>query len=434
MHVSLNLDETAVQKYKTDLVSALQRSFFKPGVRTISGKEILELSPYKQINLLIVRQLFSKWQTEMTRLKSPYFDFEHTEVKSALKSFMDLVSRHIAVEEKHLEPLLTDAIEQTIMLHANPYLFYSKEMERISSPKVTTTKLLELSKYIIINREPLEYVTQHLESRKIPESYAGDLSRLFYQGVFDNGSKCTDIQIMLDALQKVVPMTKAQLLADKPKVEANVTPSAIEVEDKAETGSFFETVLSQEPKFVPVVSEPTYTYQVQTIEQASAETISGEDSSLENLVEEEPQEAPIVAAKGETHVQEAVIVPPKATAGINIPKTAKLVDQFVSKKQETTLKDSLTSTAVPIFAETVQTSELSSLIFHNKFKYIKELFGNDVDAYQKALKQLDTIPSRHEAIEYMLHELAPKHHWDMANPDTLSFMELVEKSYNAKVQ
>ncbi|HSJ68043.1 MAG TPA: hypothetical protein VK921_10230 [Anditalea sp.] len=91
----------------------------------MTGQEIIQLTPSQQVNLLIIKSLFSAWQDELEKLKSnPYFDYRDIAVDNSLKEFMNILSRAIKVERLHFEPLMRDAVEDAILLAIDPVTFF----------------------------------------------------------------------------------------------------------------------------------------------------------------------------------------------------------------------------------------------------------------------------------------------------------------------
>ena len=91
----------------------------------MTGQEIIHLTPSQQVNLLIIKSLFSAWQDELEKLKSnPYFDYRDIAVDNSLKEFMNILSRAIKVERVHFEPLMRDAVEDAMLLAIDPVTFY----------------------------------------------------------------------------------------------------------------------------------------------------------------------------------------------------------------------------------------------------------------------------------------------------------------------
>src|SRR5204862_8197190 len=108
-----------IAQYSRNLAQTLCNAFFA-GHETINGQQLITFSPVKQINLFVIKELLIRWNREMANLQSPYFDFSSSEVKDALKTFMNVLSRKILVRRPDFEPLLQQAIADTFTLVLNP--------------------------------------------------------------------------------------------------------------------------------------------------------------------------------------------------------------------------------------------------------------------------------------------------------------------------
>ena len=134
----------------------------------ISGQDILSLCDVQQINLFIVRELFRGWKEETKKLKSPYFDYEHPEVKEALEVFMGTLSTHIAIDRQHFGPLLKKAVSQAVLVVLDPYDYFSILVSGTHN-KLDVSGFREEIKYLKINKAPLERMLQKLEEKKLKE-------------------------------------------------------------------------------------------------------------------------------------------------------------------------------------------------------------------------------------------------------------------------
>ena len=134
----------------------------------ITGQEILSLCDVQQINLFIVRELFRGWKEETKKLKSPYFDYEHPEVKEALETFMGTLSKNIAIDRQYFAPLLKKAVSQTVLVVLDPYDYFSMLVSGTQN-KLDVSGFREEIKYLKINKAPLERMLQKLEEKKLKE-------------------------------------------------------------------------------------------------------------------------------------------------------------------------------------------------------------------------------------------------------------------------
>lgn len=134
----------------------------------ISGQDILSLCDVQQINLFIIRELFRGWKEETKKLKSPYFNYDHPEVKEALETFMGTLSKNIAIDRQHFSPLLKKAVSQTVLLVLDPYDYFSMLVSGTQN-KLDVGGFREEIKYLKINKAPLERMLQKLEEKKLKE-------------------------------------------------------------------------------------------------------------------------------------------------------------------------------------------------------------------------------------------------------------------------
>jgi hypothetical protein len=134
----------------------------------INGQDILSLCDVQQINLFIVRDLFKGWKEETKKLKSPYFEYEHPEVKEALEAFMGTLSTHIAIDRQHFGPLLKKAVSQAVLVVLDPYDYFSMLVSGTNN-KLDVSGFREEIKYLKINKGPLERMLQKLEEKKLKE-------------------------------------------------------------------------------------------------------------------------------------------------------------------------------------------------------------------------------------------------------------------------
>jgi len=111
-----------LEEYKKQLHKKLVSSYFSSS-NTVSGNQILDFTPEKQINLMLLYLLMEEWEIEIEKNKSSYFDFNSEEVKNALKSYMNVLSKNILLKEVDFNPLLKKAIDYTFQLVENPESF-----------------------------------------------------------------------------------------------------------------------------------------------------------------------------------------------------------------------------------------------------------------------------------------------------------------------
>ena len=113
------VNKKAIENYSHTLMEKIvYLSFYKKSF--ITGAEINTLTDSAQINVLILKTIFEKWNDEMERLKSPLFDFENSEVQEAFNIFKNKLSYNIKIDQKNFEPILEKAVKDTFSLAFEP--------------------------------------------------------------------------------------------------------------------------------------------------------------------------------------------------------------------------------------------------------------------------------------------------------------------------
>jgi hypothetical protein len=118
----------AINEYSQAYAAKLADQFFAKK-QQISGVEILSLCDVKQVNLFVIQELMNIWTHETEKIKSPFFDYETSEVKAALIQFQNVLSNHISVGRTAFQPLLQSSIAKAIQVIIAPYDFYSETLE-----------------------------------------------------------------------------------------------------------------------------------------------------------------------------------------------------------------------------------------------------------------------------------------------------------------
>ena len=77
----------------------------------IDGAGITEFCHHSQVNQFILFRIYQDWH--------PYFDYSANEVKDGLRRFLNLLSGHILVKQADFEPLVRQAVYNSIKLILN---------------------------------------------------------------------------------------------------------------------------------------------------------------------------------------------------------------------------------------------------------------------------------------------------------------------------
>jgi hypothetical protein len=196
----------------------------------INGAEILSLCNVQQINLFVVRELFKVWREDTKKLKSPYFDYESTEVKEALDVFMSVLSKNISINRQYFAPLLKKAVGQTVLVVLDPYDYFSILISGTSN-KMEVATFREEIKYLKINKAPLEKLLQNLEEKKIKEMTGNEAFALLDQILEEVHFTPEDVDGYISKFSEVEPLNPEKFYFKK-QVE---TPFVKAVQEKVDS-------------------------------------------------------------------------------------------------------------------------------------------------------------------------------------------------------
>ena len=200
---TLNIE--AINTYSKLVSQKVSEQFFQTR-KTISGNDILNLTSIKQVNFFVLKNLFTKWQAELTKLESPYFDYKNEEVKKSMQSLMNVLSKNIIIDEKHLNPLLQEAISETLFIILSPYDYYHNNLK--NSPSITIKYLRSQTKYIRINKHLYVHLLNELENENDETTLEidGVLEKL--DGIFKTTSDGPeDIDQYITEFSKIHPLS-----------------------------------------------------------------------------------------------------------------------------------------------------------------------------------------------------------------------------------
>ncbi len=173
-----NINHQLIKSYSKSFAEQLINDSFRKE-SNISGEEILNFCEIKQINYFILKILFDNWQSEIKNLKSPYFDYECEEVKAAVTSLMNALSKNILIGKEDFKELLEEATYKTILLIFSPYEFYLQEINKPSFQKITIQDLYTIQKYIKINAHLLKAYIDRFNTDEIQAVFNEDAVRIF---------------------------------------------------------------------------------------------------------------------------------------------------------------------------------------------------------------------------------------------------------------
>ncbi len=219
----------AIALYADAYADKVLKNFFVSKDK-ISGKEILSLCNVPQVNFFIIRELFKTWREDTKKFKSPYFDFEHPDVKEALENFMGAVSNNISIGQIHFSPLLKKAVSQSLLVIFDPYDFFSMTVTGKNN-KLEVAPFREEIKYLKVNKAPLERMLQKLEEKGVKEISGNEAFAILDQILEEVNFNPEDVEEYIEKFSAIVPLEPNRFYISK---EAEIAP-IVSPELKSET-------------------------------------------------------------------------------------------------------------------------------------------------------------------------------------------------------
>jgi len=449
------LNEDFIEEYSEQFAAKISDDFFA-GKAFINGQEILNISPSKQVNFFVIKLLFNNWQLESQRLESPFFDYTAPDVKDAMVQFMNVLSRHIKIGRKEFEPLLQDAVRDTLFLVMAPNVFMEIEMDRRGTEELTEKTAKNILKYLRVSKESFsDYLLANvgidrdeirLDEDIISEevlleeiSYLNEVVPVTLQLLEEgdeNEEAEQDSMAMLDepedeeaALLKVEP----EDLFKSPPVHISIPDVA--PEEMAEVHSHEEIRPIQEPITeeevaeeeieeeiaeeekpeepnsapVPTLPEPSLIWEmpVHDVEEE-------EEREEEEVEEEEPEEEP--------SEQEPAIITNVAPEDEDDEEDE---DNILNAKFE----DPLIATSIAEAHENQVDSMMSAISLNQRFMFINELFDGDPEVFKQAIDKVDACQSFDESVELLVQLYAKEYHWDMNSEEVKELLKIIFRRF-----
>ena len=96
----------------------MEGRYFNQGM--IRGEELKNFSSNSQVNKFLLFQVYQVWNMQLSKLKHPYFDFEHPEIQESLNVLRNQLSRNIAIKSQDFGVMLKRAIYNNLKLLTDP--------------------------------------------------------------------------------------------------------------------------------------------------------------------------------------------------------------------------------------------------------------------------------------------------------------------------
>ncbi|TGE07557.1 hypothetical protein [Hymenobacter fodinae] len=353
---------------------------------TLDGPAVLRFTPIRQVNLFVVQQLLGQWMAEMGNLRSPYFDFEDAEVRQALTQFMNVLSRRIKLSRPVFEPLLAQAICDTLLGGIDPAETFGQKLlgeQANTSPE----KLRDTLRYLDINKPLFAGFLDTLPAEEVQErDYLLSRFRLY---VKSNGQDQHPLASLVQEFNALLPLTEADLFEEAAPSPTTAQPAAAAPEKTASVDAPAPVAVAppppaSEPK-VPAASPPATEGNNATAPETPATGVP--------LYAKLKAEQPAAPSLSETLRQER---PAAATLAEKAPKVESLRE---------------------------------AISINQRFSFINELFNGENMEYHSVIQYLDTLPNAESAKRYVTENLSAQYNWSRKEEHVNKLLKLIDRKF-----
>jgi hypothetical protein len=352
---------------------------------TLDGPAVLRFTPIRQVNLFVVQQLLGQWMAEMGNLRSPYFDFEDAEVRQALTQFMNVLSRRIKLSRPVFEPLLAQAICDTLLGCIDPAETFVQKLLG-EQPAAAPAQLRDTLRYLDINKPLFAGFLDTLPADDVQErDYLLSRFRLYVQS---NSQDQHSLAAIVQEFNALLPLTEEDLNEEAPQIPA---PAPAQAATKA-TEQPAPTASALAPTPSAPVPQPT------------------------------PAPSPAPAPEARPSVQGAApaAVPLYAKLQAEQPSAPSLSETL---RQERTGAASLAEKAPKV--ETLR----EAISINQRFSFINELFNGENMEYHSVIQHLDTLPNAESAKRYVNENLAAQYNWSRKEEHVNKLLKLIDRKF-----
>jgi len=209
-------------------------------VKEVNGEQLLKLCPVEQVNLLMAKNLYLNWEEELENLKSPHFNYQAEEVRSALNNLMNILSKNILIDKEHLKPLVAQAVSQLLILAADPRIYFLEHFLPPDKESIERIYLEKVQKFIKINHQVLTKLLdkiQESEKEKITRTDYEDRIKIVIAELKDSFDPLASI---CQQLSLFAPIEETQILITKKEAASAMQQDDEKAREEAEEISINE--------------------------------------------------------------------------------------------------------------------------------------------------------------------------------------------------
>ncbi len=419
--MSMKLNQAALKQYSADFTSKILDDFYA-SKSVISGHELLSLTPSRQVNLGIISRLFEQWQADAQAFRSPYFDFEKEEVVNAMKAFMNTVSQYIAIKREDLESLLVKSTSDAIRLLLDPEEYFDGQLRTLPNFVFDSDAAQKLIKYTHIHSGVAKALALCLTDSGSEYVYVNQTLN-WLLSIVKEGTSLDDQTPFVDEFSSVLPLDVASIVP-------SLAPPADSDSSEAGKKSFFDTALDSytdtesaparpnqpesKPKFYPVNPESP---QPSAPPQAVPPVQETPTPPPAPSVQPEPMYRPPQPMFSDSKTP---ATPPVSTSVGNNTLNSRFKVDLPEQSEESKYG------SVQVKVDSI----LSSIALGQRFMFVNQLFNKSSDAFDEAIRELDTAATFDEARDLLSYKFASKYFWDMSSDAVNDLMATVKRKFN----
>ncbi|NQZ77646.1 MAG: hypothetical protein HRT61_16320 [Ekhidna sp.] len=455
------LNEDFIDSYCEKFASKVTADFFTGGKEAITGKEILKVTPSKQVNFFVIKLLFRYWQEETKKLESPFFNYKHEEVRQAMIQFMNVLSQHIEINSEKFETLLNHAVKDTIYLAAMPSAYVEIDLDSRGVEHIREKSIEGTVKYLKIHKKEIF-------------NFLSDMKGLTIDDVvdempdeFDDFDTSEAVNAECELLSKVLEINIDKVFSDDPDmddfdeddlfepgeedlVEDRPIPKSAPADAQPETEGIVidtndEAMREDEfgGEFAQADNPPSIKSEEEIVRPEEKEPIVPEKPAFEetkNVADEEDESFDDFddAPSNEEHeaFDDFSEAPPREEPQKEVTPPVMLEEEdkeddfpedTINKqfeRQQQTVADHLESTQ-----QKAEGSILSLISLNHRYMFIKELFENDKNEFEQALIELEAYQTFDESVEFLVHGYAKQNSWDMQSDEVKEFLKVLFRRF-----
>ena len=413
-----NIDSQFLNSYSEDFAEKIITNLNEAD-GPVSGKAILTLTPSKQVNFFVLMLLYGQWQDEMKKLESPYFNFNHEDVRKALTTYMNVLSQHIEVKPEDLRSLVEDSVTLTLSWLLYPGETLREEVNEKGIKQISGLK--GITKYFKIYQDDLSYLVNGRADGDLTE-FLGEWDQLM-----DQKSRDSIIDRELESLSQVSEISIDDLLPENEtknddvtafEVEEEVLESMEEVEGEAE--SYEESTEEDEPTDD---IEATTDESDEPIEQMAEndELSEEEDETVESDLEMDSEDKPVSGVIGEEPGEEERVELDDSLNQKFAKSQETLHDQYKKDEEEVSV------------AAKHQQKKISSILeavsLNQEYMFTTELFGGEKDLFLEAVDKIESCSSFDESVEMLVSSYSKEYSWDMNSVEVKELLKVVFRRF-----